>query len=90
MKEKNNIWKYVLFGGIIGIIFGILIIVLEEVIPDFLRYPAFAIIYLIPNATNCSEIACALFYVVSAIIAYTIIGLFIGMGFYYFSIKKQK
>ena len=87
--KKKSIWKYILSGSTLGFIIGILVMKLDENLPEFFGYVAFPVAYLIPSARHCSEIACAFYYEFSLIIGYAILGILIGILFYWYLNTKN-
>jgi len=88
IKEKNNKWGYMLTGGGIGFLIGMLFIFLDETLPEFFAfYLPFPILYLINLFGECSDIGCAFLYMFSLIITYIIMGIIIAYLVY--KIKKR-
>ena len=83
MKNKS-IWKYLTIGGIVGVVVGILINISYESLPEFLIYPSIPILFLFSLTYDCSDVSCAIDFIFSLIIAYTILGLLISYLIYKF------
>ena len=90
MKIKKNIGLYSLIGGLIGFVIGWIISIDQyELLPDFFSDLSKPIRKLLGLFYNCSEVSCAIDYVLSIILTYALIGILVGIIIYYTKTKNE-
>ncbi len=79
IQKKYRRLVYTLVGGLIGFFVGVMIGFDQyEVLPDFFSDISKPMRKVLGLFYNCSEVSCAIDYVLAIILTYTIIGLILG------------